>query len=133
VTGDSTVNQQSIEKGNAKMKNIIAFSLTLLAITLLLTFNIALAGERVRADELAESGITIELQMTPEEIAVEEEENSRPASLNVANGNKLLEIVEVFEMGQSGQTLSFPLTAEEITADDARNAGFAILRCESER
>lgn len=50
------------------MKDIITFSLTLLAITLLLTFKIAIAGERVGADELAESGIIIDFQMTAEEM-----------------------------------------------------------------
>jgi hypothetical protein len=100
----------------------------MLAIALLLTFSTALAGGQVKSYELAESGITIEFQMTAEEIAVEEEENSRLATLSVANGNDGLKIAEVFEMGESGQSLSFPLTAEEVAAEDLKDAGSAILR-----
>jgi hypothetical protein len=89
------------------MKDIIAFSLTLLGSTSLLSFKIALAEERVWVDGLAESGINTEFQLVAEEIAVEEEENTRLVDPNADNSNDLQKLVEIFEMGESGQAIEF--------------------------
>lgn len=110
------------------MKNIIAITLTLSAIVLLLTLNVAFAGDRVKVYELAESGVKIEFPMNVKDINIEAKENSRLAALNETNSNNPRKRFKVFEMGESGQTVSFPLTAEEITAEDAKDAGLANLQ-----
>jgi O-acetyl-ADP-ribose deacetylase (regulator of RNase III) len=110
------------------MKNIIVAAFTLLVIGAFFTMNPVFAGDRVKVYEMAESGITIEFKMTPEEIAAEDTENARLAALREANKNNPRKRVKVFEMGESGQIVSFPMTAEEIAAEDAENARQAAIR-----
>lgn len=106
------------------MNNTITTTLTLSAIALFLAFNIVHAGERDKVYDLAESGITIEFQMTAKEITVGDENNSRLVATKEINGKKPRKGVEIFEMGESGQTLSFPLMAEEIAAEGKGVATF---------
>jgi hypothetical protein len=110
------------------MKNIIITTFTVLAMGLLLTNNPTFASDRVKVYEMAESGITIEFKMTPEEIAAEDAENARVAALREANNKNPRKKVKVFEMGESGQSLSFPMTAKEIAAEDAANTRAAAIR-----
>ena len=56
----------------------------LLSIGMLLGTNSAKAEQRVKIFEMAESGQTIEFQMTPEEIASEDAENARLAGIRQA-------------------------------------------------
>jgi hypothetical protein len=102
------------------MKDIIAFSLTLLGVTLLLSFKIALAEERVWVDELAESGINTEFQMAAEEIAGEEEENTRLVAPNADDSNNPQKLVEIVETGESGQAIEFRVkpTDTVVASDD---------------
>jgi O-acetyl-ADP-ribose deacetylase (regulator of RNase III) len=110
------------------MKNIIVTAFTLLAMGMLLTINPAFAGDQVKIYEMAESGITIEFPMTPEEIAAEEAENATQAARRQAAKNNSRQRFKVYEMAESGQTISFPMTSEEIAAEDAENARRAAIR-----
>jgi hypothetical protein len=110
------------------MKNVIVTTFTLLAVGMFFTITPAFAGDRVKVYEMAESDITIEFKMTPEEIAAEDAENAKLATLRKANKNNPEKRVKVFDMGESGQTVSFPMTAEEIAAEDAENARVVAVR-----
>ena len=110
------------------MKNTSITVFTLLAIGMVLTINPALAGDRVKFHEMAESGITIEFEMTFEESAAEDAEHAGLTALREASNNNPPKSVKVFEMGESGQSASFPMTAEEISAKDSENARLAAIR-----
>ena len=110
------------------MKNIIVAVFTLMSMGIFFTINPAFAGDRVKAYEMAESGITIEFRMTPEEIAAEDAENAKKAARKKAAKNNSRQRFKVYEMAESGQTFSFPMTSEEIAAEDAENDRRAAIR-----
>lgn len=110
------------------MKNIIVTTFTLLVIGMFLTIHPAFAGDRVKVYQMAESGTTIEFEMTPEEIAAEDAAKAERAVLREANKNNPQKRVKVFEMGESGQSVSFPNTAEEIAAEDTENDRLAAIQ-----
>ena len=110
------------------MKNIIVTAFTLLAIGMFFSINTTFAGDVAKVYEMAESGITIEFNMMPEEITAGDAETSRQVTLREAHDNNPEKRVKVFEMGESGQSVVFPMTAEEIAAEDAENEGLAAVR-----
>lgn len=106
------------------MKNIFIIPFTLLLIGVFLTIHPAWAEERVKVYELAESGITIEFKMTPEEIAAEDAEIAKQLARKEKEAAKTnsRQRFKVYEMAESGQTFSFPMTQEEIAKEDAENS-----------
>jgi hypothetical protein len=110
------------------MKKIILITFTLLAVGMLYTINPLFAADRIKFYEMAESGMTFEFKMTPEEIAAEDRTNAKLAALKEARENKPAQRVKVFEMGDSGTGVSFPMTAAEIAAEDAESAWLAAIR-----
>ena len=66
--------------------------------------------------------------MAPEEIAAEDVENARLATIKEAGSNRPQEKLSVYEMGESGQNVFFPMTAEEIANEDAKNIRLAAIR-----
>jgi hypothetical protein len=104
------------------MKNITEYILAMIALTTIVTFNTASAGEWVTVIEMGESGLAVEFPMSPAEITAEKARrnnlaaNRRP---DVAISKKNLKI---FEMGEGGHRVVFPMTAAEITAANARLA-----------
>jgi len=92
------------------------------------TINPALAGERVKVIEMAESGIIIEFKMTPEEIAAESAENIKQVALQEESKKNPGQRLNVYEMAESGQTFSFPMTPEEIAAKDAENVNLVAIK-----
>lgn len=110
------------------MKNIIVTPFALLVIGIFLNINPAIADDRFKVFELAESGITIEFPMTDEEIAAEDADKARLDALKETSNKKPQKRVNVFEMGESGQIVTFPMTASEIVAEDAENARLAAIR-----
>ena len=58
------------------MKNMILITFILLVMGIFLTIDPVIAGDRFKIYELAESGVTIEFKMSPEEIAAEDAENA---------------------------------------------------------
>ena len=109
------------------MKNIISY---IIAITLPVTFftlNTAGAGDRVGILEMAESGVTIEFPMTPEEIAAEDAAYAKVIAASRKSAISSSNNMKIFEMGEGGHTVAFPMTAEEITAANAENARLAAI------
>lgn len=90
------------------MKNIILTLGTLLALGIFIIIEPAMAEQRVKIFELAESGQTIEFSMTPEEIAAEDAENERLAELREAKLKMPQKCVEGFELAESGAIIEFP-------------------------
>ena len=105
------------------MKNFIAY-IMMITFGFFLALPAALAEERVKTFELAESGIIIEFPMTADEIAAENAENARQAALE----KKPRERQEQIELAESGLVIEFPMTAEERAAEDAENARRAAVR-----
>ena len=110
------------------MKSIILNIMAIAVPAVLLTFNPAGAGERVRVFEMGEGGFTIEFPMTSEEIAAADDAyNKIIATSNKSVGNVGIPL-KVFEMGESGHTVEFRMTAVEITAVNAENARLAAIK-----
>ena len=105
------------------MKNLILTKFTLLVMGIFLTIDPVIAGDRFKVYEMAESELTIEFKMTPEEIAAEDTENERLAAIREADNSSPQERFNVFEMGD-GETVSFPMTVEEIAVEDNEIAKF---------
>jgi hypothetical protein len=110
------------------MNNIIVTAITLMVMGIFFTINPAFAEDRVKAFEMAESGITIEFKMTPEEIAAENTENIKQIAFKEESKKNPRQRLNVYEMAESGQTFSFPMTAEEIAEADAANANLAAIK-----
>jgi hypothetical protein len=110
------------------MKNIIVTTFTLLVIGAFLTINPALAGDRAKIYEMAESGLIIEFKMTPKEIAAQSSEIAGLAAPSKAHNNHPQKRVKAFEMGESGQRVFFPMTAEEIAAVNTEKAKLSAIR-----
>ena len=105
------------------MNNFITYMMVI-TLGFVLSMPAALAAERVKTFELAESGVVIEFPMTPEEIAAEDAANARQA----ARDKEPLERRERIELAESGLVIEFPMAAEEMAAEDAENARRAALR-----
>ena len=108
------------------MKNMILITFILLVMGIFLTIDPVIAGDRFKVYELAESGVTIEFKMSPEEIAAEDAENARLAAIREANSNRSQERLNEIEMGEGG-TISFPMSVEEIAAENSKNARRAAI------
>jgi len=110
------------------MKNITINIISIIAFTIIFTFNTVSAAEWVNVFEMGESGLAVEFPMTPAEIAAEKARrnnlaaNRRP---DVAASKKNL---KAFEMGEGGHRVVFPMTAAEIFAANAENARLAAIR-----
>lgn len=109
------------------MKNTIAYTLIMI-LGIFLTFNAAMAAERLKVIELAESGEFIEFPMTAEEIAAEDAELARRAAVRNARAKAPQERVERIELAESGDVFEFPMSAAEIASEDAKNARQAAVR-----
>ena len=109
------------------MKNIIVATFTLLVIGMFLAIHPAFAGDRVKVFEMAESGITIEFPMTPDEIAAEDAERAKQVALKEAAEKNSRQRFNVYEMAESGQTILFPMTPEEIAAENAENVNLVAI------
>ena len=109
------------------MKNYFAYTLTMI-FGIFTTLNAAMAEERVKVFELAESGQVIEFPMTAEEIAAEDAEKARQAALRNARAKAPQERLERIELAESGGVIEFPMTADEIAAEDAENARRAAMQ-----
>ena len=110
------------------MQNITVNIRVIIALTIILTFNTASAGEWVNVIEMGESGLAVEFPMTPAEIAAEKARRNNLAANrgpDVAASKKNL---KSFEMGEGGHRVVFPMTAEEIFAANAENARLAAIR-----
>jgi hypothetical protein len=110
------------------MKNIILNIMAIAVPAVLLTFNPAGAGERVRVFEMGEGGFTIEFPMTSEEIAAADAAYNKVIAASRKSVANLSNHVKVFEMGEGGQTVEFRMTAAEITAANAENARLAAIK-----
>jgi hypothetical protein len=110
------------------MKGINLIIAILLTLGISLETSTAIAAKRVKIFEMAESGQTIEFQMSPEEIASEDAEKARLTDIRQAKLKKPEERKQVIEMGESGQAVEFPMSPEEIAAEDAENARLAAIR-----
>ena len=110
------------------MKNISTKKFVIAGLATLFTVGTASAADRIKIFKMAESGITIEFPMTPEEIAADDAANSILKATGRMNVTKPNARVKVFEMGEGGHRVVFPMTAEEITAADAENARLAAIR-----
>ena len=88
------------------MRHTIVTTISLLAIVIFFNSNLAFAGNRVTVFEMAESGVTIEFPMTPEEIAAEDLENARLSEIKEDDKQRPRARFKVIEMGESGQTVS---------------------------
>ena len=115
-------------KGESKMKGINLIIALLLTIGITSENSTAIAENRVKIIEMAESGQIFEFPMSPEEIASEDAENARLAVVRQAKLNKPKERKKVIEMGESGQTVEFPMSPEEIAFENAENAKIAASR-----
>jgi len=91
------------------MKNIVVTAFALMSMGIFFTINPAFAGDRVKAYEMAESGITIEFPMTPEEIAAEDAENDRRAAIRKSKSVEQKKQVVIFELAESGVIIEFPV------------------------
>jgi hypothetical protein len=110
------------------MKNIILNIMAIAVPAVLLTFNPAGAGERVKVFEMGEGGFTIEFPMTSEEIAAADAAYNKVIAASRKSVANLSNHVKVFEMGEGGQTVEFRMTAAEITAANAENARLAAIK-----
>jgi hypothetical protein len=116
------------------MKNIITTIISLATLAILITTTVAVAGERLKVFELAESGQTIEFPMTAGEIAAKDAEESRLNAIRADNAKKPRGKMIIFEMGEGGQIVTFPMTAEEIAAEEAESARLAaILKADAKK
>lgn len=109
------------------MKITVVTAFALMVMGSFLIINPAVAEDRVKVFEMAESGITIEFKMTPEEIAAEDAERAKQAARKETSGNNSQPRMNVYEMAESGQTFSFPMTPEEIAAEDAQNVNLVAI------
>lgn len=110
------------------MKTITIRLFALIALTIFISFNTASAGNGVKVIELAESGLTIEFPLTPEELAAEKAKRDHLYATRktaVATSNQYLKTIK---MGESGYAVTFKMTAEEIAALNAENARLAAIR-----
>jgi hypothetical protein len=120
-------------KGEIKMKHTIVTTIILLAVVIFINANLAFAENRVTVFEMAESGVTIEFPMTPEEIAAEDLKNARIAEIKEDDKQRPRARLKVIEMGESGQTVTFAMNAEEIASEDAEFARLAAIRAAKSR
>ena len=102
------------------MKKYIIAILGIMFLTIGTIVNPVAAAERLRIYEMAESGQTVSFLMTIEEIAAEDNDKERLATIREAKTQKPKHRRKVFEMGESGQIVLFPTTADEIAAEDAK-------------
>ena len=113
------------------MKSILLNIMAIVVPAVLLTFNPAGAGERVRVFEMGEGGFTIEFPMTSEEIAAADDAYNRVIEASKKSVTNVSNRAKVFEMGESGHTVEFRMTAAEITAANAENARLAAVKSAS--
>lgn len=108
------------------MNNLISF-IIMMTLGIFVTFNAAIAAERVKVFELAESGMVIEFPMTAAEIAAEDAERERLAAVRAARSAEPEERLEKIELAESGEVYEFPMTAAEIAAEDTENTRRAAM------
>jgi hypothetical protein len=101
------------------MKKIFITYYTVFSLTVSMVVGVSYAGENVRVFEMADGNI-VEFEMTPEEIAAQENKivklQRSLSSLRIKPKKNVL----VFEMGESGITISFPATEKE-AAEQSEN------------
>jgi len=110
------------------MQNITVNIRVIIALTIILTFNTASAGEWVNVIEMGESGLAVEFPMTPAEIAAEKARRNHLAAIRRPDLAASKNYLKTFEMGEGGHRVVFSMTAEEIFAANAENARLAATR-----
>ena len=100
------------------MKKYTFTILGIMFFTIGIIVNPVLAAERQRVYEMGESGQIFSFLMTLEEIAAEDNEKEKLATIREAKTQKPKQRRKIFEMSESGQIVSFPMTADEIVAED---------------
>ena len=83
----------------------------------------------MKAYEMGESGQVVLFSMTPEEIAAEDAETARLASLRESTPKEPM--METYAMAESGEVISFPMSAEEIKTAERQAAEKAAKRSAS--
>ena len=110
------------------MQNITVNIRVIIALTIILTFNTASAGEWVNVIEMGESGLAVEFPMTPTEIAAEKARRNHLAAIRRPDLAASKNYLKTFEMGEGGHRVVFSMTAEETFAANAENARLAAIR-----
>ncbi len=110
------------------MKNITINIISIIAFTIIFTFNTASAAEWVNVIEMGESGLAVEFPMTPAEITAEKARRNNLAANRGPDVAASKNNLKTFEMGEGGHRVVFPMTAEEIFAANAENARLAAIR-----
>jgi hypothetical protein len=110
------------------MKNITINIISIIAFTIIFTFNTASAGEWVNVFEMGESGLAVEFPMTAAEITAEKARRNHLAANRMPDIAASKNFLKTFEMGEGGHRVVFPMTAEEIFAANAENARLAAIR-----
>ncbi len=110
------------------MKNITINIRVIIALTIILTFNTASAGEWVNVIEMGESGLAVEFPMTPAEIAAEKARRNHLSATRRPDLTASKNYLKTFEMGEGGHRVVFSMTAEEIFAANVENARLAAIR-----
>jgi hypothetical protein len=113
--------------GEIKMKKYTIIILGIMFFTVGTLVNPIVAAERQKVYEMGESGQTVSFRMTIKEIAAEDTEKERIATIRETKTQKSKQRRKIFEMGESGQIISFPMTADEIVAEDAKIARLKAL------
>ncbi|CAB1056638.1 hypothetical protein D1BOALGB6SA_1375 [Olavius sp. associated proteobacterium Delta 1] len=90
----------------------------LLTIGMTLETDPAIAQNRVKIFEMAESGQTVEFPMSPDEIAAEDADNARLATLRKSGLDKANKPVTSFELAESGIVIKFPVKPPETIANN---------------
>ena len=81
------------------MKNIAINIISIIAFTMIFTFNTASAGEWVKVIEMGESGLVVEFPMTPAEITAEKTKRDNLAANRRPDGAVSKKNLKIFKMG----------------------------------
>jgi hypothetical protein len=100
------------------MNRQIILILSLLVMISFINAGIALANERVKVIEMGESGQIVEFPMSPEEVASENEKNTRLATIREAKLRKQKKHRVTYELAESGIIIEFPVTSPEISTEN---------------
>ena len=113
------------------MRKVILTAISIMAMVIIVSINIASAEKRHIVYEMGESGQTVSFPMTPEEIAAVDADNARLVQGGALKSQKTAPRFKTIEMGEGGQIVSFLMTPEEMTAEDAEKRRLSEIRRKS--
>jgi len=113
------------------MRKVILTAISIMAMVIIVSINIASAEKRHIVYEMGESGQTVSFPMTPEEIAAVDADNARQVKGGVLKSQKTEPRFKTIEMGEGGQIVSFLMTPDEVAAEDAEKRRLSELRRKS--